>query len=47
MRKNAFFSEPKHPYTKGLISSFPTIHGPKERSYDPRESSGPTLDTGR
>lgn len=27
------FSEPKHPYTKGLISSFPTIHGPKERLY--------------
>jgi peptide/nickel transport system ATP-binding protein len=27
------FSKPKHPYTKGLISSFPTIHGPKERLY--------------
>ncbi len=27
------FSEPKHPYTKGLISSFPTIHGPKECLY--------------
>lgn len=27
------FSEPKHPYTKGLISSFPTIHGPKERLF--------------
>ncbi|NUY57361.1 ABC transporter ATP-binding protein [Salinivibrio sp. EAGSL] len=27
------FSEPQHPYTKGLISSFPTIHGPKERLY--------------
>ncbi|HAS26855.1 ABC transporter ATP-binding protein [Vibrio splendidus] len=27
------FSDPKHPYTKGLISSFPTIHGPKERLY--------------
>jgi peptide/nickel transport system ATP-binding protein len=27
------FSEPKHPYTKGLIASFPTIHGPKERLY--------------
>lgn len=25
------FRQPKHPYTKGLISSFPTIHGPKER----------------
>lgn len=25
------FGRPKHPYTKGLISSFPTIHGPKER----------------
>ena len=25
------FTHPKHPYTKGLISSFPTIHGPKER----------------
>ena len=27
------FGKPKHPYTKGLISSFPTIHGPKERLY--------------
>ena len=27
------FSNPSHPYTKGLISSFPTIHGPKERLY--------------
>ncbi|EPO2947494.1 ABC transporter ATP-binding protein [Vibrio cholerae] len=27
------FGNPKHPYTKGLISSFPTIHGPKERLY--------------
>ena len=27
------FSDPKHPYTKGLISSFPTIHGPKELLY--------------
>jgi len=27
------FSQPSHPYTKGLISSFPTIHGPKERLY--------------
>ncbi|WP_428774812.1 ABC transporter ATP-binding protein [Vibrio sp.] len=27
------FGEPQHPYTKGLISSFPTIHGPKERLY--------------
>ncbi|MDD1793318.1 ABC transporter ATP-binding protein [Enterovibrio makurazakiensis] len=27
------FSEPQHPYTQGLISSFPTIHGPKERLY--------------
>ena len=27
------FSKPSHPYTKGLISSFPTIHGPKERLY--------------
>lgn len=25
------FGNPQHPYTKGLISSFPTIHGPKER----------------
>lgn len=24
---------PKHPYTKGLASSFPTIHGPKERLF--------------
>lgn len=24
---------PQHPYTKGLVSSFPTIHGPKERLY--------------
>ncbi|WED23879.1 ABC transporter ATP-binding protein [Vibrio sp. JC009] len=27
------FGEPQHPYTKGLIASFPTIHGPKERLY--------------
>lgn len=27
------FGNPRHPYTKGLISSFPTIHGPKERLY--------------
>lgn len=27
------FNNPSHPYTKGLISSFPTIHGPKERLY--------------
>lgn len=25
------FYSPQHPYTQGLISSFPTIHGPKER----------------
>ena len=24
-------SNPQHPYTKGLLSSFPTIHGPKVR----------------
>ncbi|MGR5175736.1 ABC transporter ATP-binding protein [Vibrio mediterranei] len=27
------FGAPEHPYTKGLVSSFPTIHGPKERLY--------------
>ncbi|EGR1422431.1 ABC transporter ATP-binding protein [Vibrio vulnificus] len=27
------FGNPQHPYTKGLISSFPAIHGPKERLY--------------
>ncbi|MEL7291225.1 MAG: ABC transporter ATP-binding protein [Pseudomonadota bacterium] len=27
------FGNPDHPYTKGLISSFPTIFGPKERLY--------------
>lgn len=27
------FSMPKHPYTRGLLSSFPTIHGPKERLF--------------
>lgn len=27
------FGDPQHPYTKGLISSFPTIHGPKERLF--------------
>ncbi|WP_325894794.1 ABC transporter ATP-binding protein [Grimontia sp. NTOU-MAR1] len=27
------FGAPQHPYTQGLISSFPTIHGPKERLY--------------
>ena len=25
------FNTPHHPYTKGLISSFPTFHGPKKR----------------
>lgn len=25
------FYHPKHPYTQGLINSFPTIHGPKDR----------------
>jgi peptide/nickel transport system ATP-binding protein len=24
-------NSPQHPYTKGLLSSFPTIHGPKTR----------------
>ena len=24
---------PQHPYTAGLVSSFPTIHGPKERLF--------------
>ncbi|USD67068.1 ABC transporter ATP-binding protein [Vibrio sp. SCSIO 43136] len=27
------FGDPQHPYTKGLVASFPTIHGPKERLY--------------
>ncbi len=27
------FGNPSHPYTQGLIASFPTIHGPKERLY--------------
>ncbi len=27
------FHEPSHPYTKGLVSSFPTIHGPKKRLF--------------
>lgn len=27
------FGAPQHPYTQGLLSSFPTIHGPKERLY--------------
>ncbi|SHO55754.1 ABC transporter ATP-binding protein [Vibrio quintilis] len=27
------FGDPQHPYTKGLISSFPTIHGPKEKLF--------------
>lgn len=27
------FGKPTHPYTQGLIASFPTIHGPKERLY--------------
>lgn len=25
------FEQPQHPYTQGLLNSFPTIHGPKER----------------
>ena len=28
---NDILRQPKHPYTQGLIRSFPTIHGPKER----------------
>lgn len=28
---NEVFYHPKHPYTQGLINSFPTIHGPKDR----------------
>jgi peptide/nickel transport system ATP-binding protein len=27
------FGQPKHPYTQGLVSSFPSIHGPKTRLY--------------
>ncbi|WP_112480901.1 ABC transporter ATP-binding protein [Vibrio variabilis] len=27
------FGAPVHPYTKGLVASFPTIHGPKERLF--------------
>lgn len=27
------FENPEHPYTKGLVSSFPSIHGPKTRLY--------------
>ncbi|MCG9658505.1 MULTISPECIES: ABC transporter ATP-binding protein [Vibrio] len=27
------FGTPEHPYTKGLVASFPTIHGPKERLF--------------
>ncbi|NLS14065.1 ABC transporter ATP-binding protein [Vibrio sp. SM6] len=27
------FHAPKHPYTQGLLASFPTIHGPKERLF--------------
>ncbi|MCW4149863.1 ABC transporter ATP-binding protein [Halomonas sp. 18H] len=25
------FEQPQHPYTQGLLNSFPTIHGPRER----------------
>ncbi|NRP15690.1 ABC transporter ATP-binding protein [Marinobacterium sp. xm-a-152] len=28
---NEIMDEPKHPYTQGLLKSFPTIHGPKVR----------------
>jgi peptide/nickel transport system ATP-binding protein len=27
------FNDPIHPYSKGLVASFPSIHGPKERLY--------------
>jgi peptide/nickel transport system ATP-binding protein len=27
------FNDPVHPYSKGLVASFPSIHGPKERLY--------------
>ncbi|TDR51691.1 peptide/nickel transport system ATP-binding protein [Halomonas ventosae] len=27
------FYRPRHPYTRGLLDSFPTIHGPRERLY--------------
>jgi len=30
---NEVFNQSLHPYTKGLVSSFPTIHGKKERLY--------------
>ena len=30
---DAVFNQPIHPYTKGLVSSFPSIHGPKETLY--------------
>lgn len=30
-KTNEIMDEPKHPYTQGLLKSFPTIHGPKIR----------------
>ena len=30
-KTNEIMDEPKHPYTQGLLKSFPTIHGPKVR----------------
>jgi peptide/nickel transport system ATP-binding protein len=27
----AIFADPKHPYTKGLMQSFPSISGPRQR----------------
>lgn len=30
-KTNEIMDDPKHPYTQGLLKSFPTIHGPKTR----------------
>lgn len=42
---NQVFSNPKHPYTRGLVASFPTIHGPKTRLYGIPGSPVNLLDT--
>ncbi|CAH0529413.1 ABC transporter ATP-binding protein [Vibrio hippocampi] len=42
---NQVFNQPQHPYTRGLVASFPTIHGPKTRLFGIPGSPVNLLDT--